>query len=176
MTIRSYKQISTKKGDKGTSSDYSNNQYSKDDILFTVLGNVDELTSLLGVTYHYSDFKEIIKDVQKKLQDINSLIATTDEFVRKNLYQIDIKDIKALESYEEELMKTTLIKPVFVLPGSDATKESAYLDLSRSVARRCERSLVTFVRVNQRDDLHDSLKFMNRLSDLLFIMARNKSD
>lgn len=174
MKIISYKQISTKKGDSGSSSDYSNNTYLKNNILFDVVGSVDELSSLLGVTYHYSTHKNEIKEIQKRLQDINSLIATSDKLVRDTLRQIKEDDIKVLELQEVALLKNTEIKAVFVLPGSDSTKESAYLDLARSVTRRCERNLVSFVKITKREDLDNVLKFMNRLSDLLFIMARNK--
>lgn len=176
MKIKSYKQISTKKGDKGTSKDYSNNEYSKDDLLFEVVGSIDELSSLLGVVYHYTEFKEEIKTVQRKLQDVNSLVATTNSEVRITLNQVSVEDIKKLESMEEEILKTTEIKPVFVLPGSDSSKEGAYLDLARSVTRRVERTLVRYVNNNNREDLFLSMKYINRLSDLLFIMARNKTD
>lgn len=176
MKIKSYKQISTKRGDKGTSSDYSNNRYMKSNIIFEVLGNVDELSSLLGVTYHYTEFKETIKMIQRRLQDINSLVATTDETVRDGLRQITQEDIDYLEEIEEELMKTTEIKPVFILPGSESTKESAYLDLARSVTRRCERQMVLFSNETKRPYLEPSIKYLNRLSDLFFIMARNKTN
>lgn len=174
MKINSYKQISTKKGDKGASRDYSNNLYMKNDIVFDVLGNIDELSSLLGVTSHYSEYKQIIKSVQRRLQEIMSLVATSNEAVREKLSQITENDLLTLEMIEEELMKTTNIEPVFVLPGSEGSKESAYFDLSRSVTRRCERSLVAFISQSKRTDLDFCLKYLNRLSDLLFIIARNR--
>ena len=174
MNVTKYTQISTKKGDKGTSRDYSNNEYPKDDIIFEILGDMDELTSMLGVTYHYSVFKEYIKEIQKRLQDINSQIATQEESRRSKLRVIKEEDIKDLESIEEHILKETTIEPVFILPGSDGSKESAYLDLSRSIVRRCERSLVRFSNINDRTDLELPKKYLNRLSDLLFIMARNR--
>ena len=97
MNVTKYTQISTKKGDKGTSRDYSNNEYPKDDIIFEILGNMDELTSMLGVTYHYSYFKEHIKEIQKRLQDINSQIATQEESRRSKLRVIKEEDIQDLE-------------------------------------------------------------------------------
>jgi len=174
MEINNYKQISTKRGDSGRSSDYSNKTYSKSDILFNLLGNIDELSSTLGVTYHYTTFKELIMEIQTRLQDINSLIATSDDLKKSLIRGILLSDIQLLEKHEAEILTTTVIKPVFVLPGSDSTLESAYLDLSRSVARRCERSLVDYILTTKREDLNFVLQYLNRLSDLLFIMARNK--
>lgn len=174
MKVTKYTQISTKKGDKGTSKDYSNNEYFKDNSIFEILGDMDELTSMLGVTYHYTIFKEYIREIQMKLQDINSQIATQNEERRVKLNLIKEEDIIELESIEEHILKDTEIEPVFILPGSDGTKESAYLDLCRSMVRRCERSLVRFCTEHQRSDLELPQQYLNRLSDLLFILARNR--
>lgn len=166
--------ISTKKGDKGFSKNYSNETFKKTDVLFDVIGNIDELSSLLGVTYHYVDFKDLIKDVQKHLQNIMSIVATnptTDNY--KKLNMITDEHIEYLEELEREILKKTEIKPVFVLPGSDSTKGSAYLDLSRSVTRRIERDLNRFTNWYEREDLDKSKAYLNRLSDLLYIMARS---
>ena len=171
--IKSYKQISTKKGDKGTSTNYSNEEFSKSDVLFDTLGTIDELSSMLGVVYHYTKLQDEIRYIQTKLQDINSLVATTNEEIKAKLIGVSIKDIEKLEEFEKRILEDCSIEPVFVLPGSDSTKESAYFDLSRSIARRAERRLVSFVNYYQRDDLIDSMRFLNRLSDLLFIIARS---
>jgi len=175
--ITDYKFISTKSGDAGTSKNYSNIEYSKKDILFEVLGNIDELSSNLGLLYHFSACKEDIRHIQRSLQTISSLVATSDEKVRKEkLESIFEKDIENIEQIEKNLLLTFDIKPEFVLPGSDTSIEGAYFDLSRSVARRAERSLVRFIDIYKRNDLALSLKYLNRLSDLLFVFARSKAD
>ena len=172
--IEDYKFISTAKGDKGTSRNYSNKVYSKSDVLFETLGNIDELSSVLGVVYHYTKDKEEIKDIQRTLQHISSLVATTDEKIRKDkLIQIDDEDIKKLELREQSLLERSNIEPRFVLPGSDTSKEGSFYDLARSIARRAERTLVRFMEINQRNDLNYCVKYINRLSDLLFIYARS---
>lgn len=166
--------ISTKKGDKGYSKNYSNETIKKTDVLFDVIGNIDELSSLLGVTYHYVDYKTVIKEIQRHLQDIMSIIATnpkTDNY--KKLNKITDKHVNYLEFLEDDILKETNIKPVFVLPGSDSTKGSAYLDMSRSVTRRVERYLNRFTNWYEREDLEISKAYLNRLSDLLYIMARS---
>ena len=172
--IDSFKYISTSKGDKGASKDYSNISLSKSDILFETLGNIDELSSVLGVLYHYAEEKQEIKYIQKSLQHISSLIATSDELIRKEkLIHINQEDIFKLESLEQSLLINCEIKPVFVLPGSDTSKVGAYYDLCRSVTRRAERSLVKFIEFKKRKDLNICLKYLNRLSDLLFIYSRS---
>lgn len=173
-TIKDANIISTKKGDKGYSKNYSNESIKKTDILFDVIGNIDELSSLLGLTYHYVDYKDALKEIQRHLQDVMSLIATNPDSKNYNkLNLITDKHISYLEFLETDVLKETNILPVFVLPGSESTKGSAYLDLSRSVTRRVERYLNRFVDINNRDDLELSKAYLNRLSDLLYIMARS---
>ncbi len=174
--IDNYKTISTTTGDKGTSKNYSNEVLSKSDILFDVLGNIDELSCLLGIVYHQTEHKDEIKHIQKTLQYISSLVATTDKDVRENdLIQITASDIMILELREKTLIAKTNLNPVFILPGSDTSVVGSYYDLSRSIARRAERSLVKFIEKNQRDDLDFCMKYLNRLSDLLFLYARSFS-
>lgn len=173
--ISNARHISTKSGDQGYSRNYSNDKLIKTDILFDTLGNIDELSSILGVCFHQTSIynKEIV-NVQKDLQNIMSTIATN--FEDKNyvkLTKIAIKDINNLENIEQAILDKKPLQPRFVLPGSDSSKEGSYFDLSRAIARRCERSLIKFKESNQREDLGLVLKYLNRLSDLLYIMARS---
>lgn len=172
--IDNYKVISTTSGDRGISKNYSNVELSKSNILFEVLGNVDELSSTLGILYHLTDNKDVVRLIQQKLQNISSLIATSDDSGRrKSLIKITIDDIKVIEELEQLVLDKTVIEPVFVLPGSDTSNIGAYYDLCRAITRRVERSLVMFVEINKRRDLDLSLMYFNRLSDLLFIYARS---
>ncbi len=114
--------------------------------------------------------------IQQKLQNISSLIATSDNTARRErLVKITKHDIEVIEELEQRLLTDTVIEPLFVLPGSDTSKLGSYYDLSRSITRRAERSLVMFVEINRRDDLNYCLKYLNRLSDLLFIYARSEA-
>ena len=175
MRIDKVSQISTKKGDGGFSKNYSNEAFPKDDILFETLGAMDELSSLLGLTYHYAQYEKI-KTIQNTLQACNSLIATNIETHKETydkLRQINELDINFLEEQEQELLSVKPLEPRFVLPGSEASLEGAYFDLARAVCRRTERTLVRFVNTYNREDLIYVKKYLNRLSDLLFILARN---
>lgn len=172
MKIDQVKHISTKTGDKGTSANYDNVRYLKDDILFETLGTIDELSSHLGLVYQITKINDL-KQIQQNLQDINSLIATSNVERRQKLRQLREKDIEFLELLEETHLKEAHITHEFVLPGSESL-ESAYFDIARTITRRSERRLVSFIQTNQRTDLQMSLQYINRLSDLLFIMARKK--
>lgn len=174
--IDDYRVISTTSGDKGLSRNYSNVELSKSNILFETLGDIDELSSSLGIIYHMTEDKDIIRLMQTKLQNICSIIATSvDSSRRDSLKQITNDDILVLEELEQQLLNETVIEPLFVLPGSDTSKLGAQYDLSRAITRRAERSLVMFVEINRRNDLTYCLKYLNRLSDLLFIYARSES-
>jgi cob(I)alamin adenosyltransferase len=173
MGINDVNTISTKKGDKGASSDYSNKIYPKDDILFDTLGTIDELSAVLGLTYHHTQYEQI-KIIQKTLQAINSLIATWPGSEQsKDLRKINEKDITFIETEEEQILLGKEIEPQFHLPGSETSHANAYFDFARTVARRAERALVKFINEKERDDLDHPRSYLNRLSDLLFILARN---
>jgi cob(I)alamin adenosyltransferase len=166
--------VSTKKGDTGMSRNYSNEKLHKTDTLFETLGSLDELSSSLGVAYHYVNEKKEIQMVQKDLQNIMSLIATNpnDKNYQK-LVQIQIKDVNNLENIEQSILSKHPLKPRFVLPGSDSSVAGSYVDLSRSIARRTERQVLRFIGQYTRDDLALVMKYLNRLSDFLYIMARS---
>lgn len=174
--IDNYKVISTTSGDKGLSRNYSNVKLSKSNILFEALGNIDELSSSLGIIFHMTSNKDIIRLMQTKLQHISSLIATSDDSSRRdNLVKITNDDILVIEELEQRLLNETVIEPLFVLPGSDTTVLGAHYDMSRAITRRAERSLVMFTEKNRRRDLDFCLMYLNRLSDLLFIYSRSEA-
>jgi cob(I)alamin adenosyltransferase len=175
MKITNMSQVTTKLGDKGYSSNYVQQKYRKDNILFDVLGTNDELSSLLGLTYHYAHYEPIL-EFQKALQSMNTLIATNPDADHPNTKLIQSfgeEALKFLEDEEQRLLKEHPIEARFVLPGSEATLPGAYFDLSRAVCRRAERKIVKYIHESERQDLWLALKYINRLSDLLFILARS---
>ena len=175
MKLDKVEYISTKKGDKGQSKNYSSEAFDKDDGLFETLGTNDELSATLGLAYHHTHC-EAIKRIQRTLQDINSLIATNFKVHPEryeSLRQITADDVAFLEKETQRYLDIKPLEPRFVLPGSEATPENAYFDLARVVARRAERQVVRYIKHAQRVDLDLTLMYMNRLSDLLFVLARN---
>ncbi|MCF7927094.1 MAG: cob(I)yrinic acid a,c-diamide adenosyltransferase [Candidatus Izimaplasma sp.] len=175
MNLNKVNQISTKAGDQGKSKNYSNESFFKSDYLFEAMGTIDELSSFLGLSYHYVELenRQAITTIQQTLQNIMSLIASTKKEQFAQLTQISEKDIADLERIEQSLLDKNPLSRGFVLPGSSGTKAAAYLDVSRALARRAERRIVAYVNHTSRDNLDNIMKYINRLSDLLFIMARN---
>jgi cob(I)alamin adenosyltransferase len=175
MKIDQASQISTKKGDKGTSKNYSSETFDKNELVFEALGTMDELSSNLGVCFHHSH-EETIKVIQRTLQDINSIIATSQEKTPEQYQRLTLithQDVDFLQAETQRFLDVNPLELRFVLPGSEATPHNAYFDIARTVARRAERMLVRFQRDSQRDDLDICMMYLNRLSDLLFVMARN---
>lgn len=173
MSIDKIKQISTKKGDQGTSSNYSRQLFKKSDILFETLGTMDELSSFLGLNYHYTHYEDI-KTVQKHLQNINSLLATdpSSEFYPK-LTQIKATDVQWIETSMQTVLDIKPIEPRFTLPGSEKSLIGAYFDVCRALCRRAERRVIQFIELHERDDLGMVQQFVNRLSDYLFVLSCN---
>lgn len=171
MPVTRLEQISTKAGDKGKSKNYNDDSFPKDDILFETLGTIDELSSFLGLTYHEENMP-IIKTVQENLQTINSMVATKPN---SSLYQrityITDMDIQFIEDHLQATLNTYPSNDSFYLPGTEKTKVGAYLDVCRAIARRAERRLVSFVKKHRRKDLVFAQKYINRLSDLLFVLS-----
>lgn len=172
--INKLSQVSTKNGDKGTSQNYTSENFVKSDILFHTLGTIDELSSFLGLTYHFYQ-KEIMKEIQRHLQTINSMIATNPEHVfYSRINKISQEDVDFIEQNEQEVLSKNPLEPSFYLPGSETSLSGAYLDVSRSICRRAERELVNFVLKYHRRDLEIAQRYINRLSDFLFVLARSE--
>lgn len=175
MKITNYKQISTETGDEGFTKNLANEVISKDDLLFEVMGTLDELSSVLGIAEHYLEASPIMT-IQKTLQVINSGIAYSPLSGLKKpaqWEQFGENDIAWIEKEEQRLLDLKPIEPRFTLPGSEDTLAGAYVNWARTVCRRAERIMVHYLRQSGRSDLAFVLKYLNRLSDLLYIMAKN---
>ena len=173
MKIDKLNQISTKKGDKGTSRNYSNIPFMKNDILFETLGTMDELSSFLGLTYHHTKYENIIH-IQQNLQKINSIIATvpgTENYER--IAKMDTDEVKWIETEMQLVLDKKPLEPRFTLPGSEKSLPGAYFDVARTLARKAERRLVDFSIKHSRNDLEIVMQYVNRLSDFLFVLSCN---
>jgi len=163
--------VYTRFGDNGKSSiDRNKNAMDKSSSVFEVLGTLDELTSTLGFLHlsKISDIKKITINIQGDLITLGSIIIGkpfTNEL--KNACEKKITNFeKLIDIYTAKL---PLLKS-FILPGGCI--ESNYLHLSRVVCRRLERVFVKYLRESRRKDLEIISKYFNRLSDLLFVLAR----
>ncbi len=173
MNIKDVSQISTKNGDKGKSKDYSNREFKKNNILFETLGTIDELSSNLGMAYHYTNFEDLMK-IQRDLQSLNSFIATDpNSKVYSKLQPMSAESVKWLEEKMQNFLDQKPLEPRFTLPGSEKSIKGAYIDIARTIARRAERRLTEFVETHQRTDLDLVQSYLNRLSDYLFVLSCN---
>ncbi len=165
--------IYTKTGDKGTTSLFDNVRVSKDDIRVESYGTVDELGSFLGLAKNYVEDEMMynqIQDIQNKLFTVATNLATED--TNKVKYHILEEDILNLEKLIDLYMGKLNNPTGFIVPGTN--KKSSYLHVARTVCRRAERRIISLSGVAYVDPL--VLKYVNRLSDTLYAMARFLED
>jgi cob(I)alamin adenosyltransferase len=157
--------IYTKTGDDGTTGLANGNRIDKSSIRVEVMGNLDELNSLIGVIEASdipNDVSGYLLNIQHRLFDIGGEIATPGNAVTAPSCIERLEEL--IDSYNKDLPNLK----EFVLPGGSLSASICHL--ARSVCRRCERSLVELSRTEYLNP--ESLRYINRLSDLLFVLAR----
>ncbi|MBP1913041.1 cob(I)yrinic acid a,c-diamide adenosyltransferase [Thermococcus stetteri] len=156
--------ITTKTGDKGLTGLFTGDRVAKFSPIMEANGSIDELDSFIGEAKHHvpEEMVEILERIQVQLYDLMAELASKGKYSK-----VGEEDVKWLEElihrYEEEVQLKS-----FVLPGS--TVASAKLDICRTIARRAERKVAKLVL--DYGFGQNALVYLNRLSDLLFIMAR----
>ncbi|XP_018524018.1 corrinoid adenosyltransferase [Lates calcarifer] len=168
--------IYTKTGDKGFSSTFTGERRPKEDHIFEALGNTDELSSAIGLAREFCldkghTFTDQLDKIQCILQDVGSNIATPRSSARESHIKrtkFTAQPITDLETWIDNFTKELPPLTNFILPSGG--KSSAALHLARTVCRRAERSVAPIVRSGEADP--DVAKFLNRLSDYLFTVAR----
>jgi cob(I)alamin adenosyltransferase len=157
--------ISTRGGDDGTTTLLGGGRISKHDARIIVLGDVDEASSSIGLARAESegDMVELLIGLQRFLYRVMGDVAMPEE---ENA--VGQSDLAYLDAALEEWRYRTELPNEFVIPGE--TKLGALLDVSRSVVRRAERSLAA---AGYAEAHPDAFKAVNRLSDVLFVVARN---
>ncbi len=157
--------VSTRGGDDGTTTLLGAGRISKHDARIIVLGDVDEASSFIGLVRAESDgdMAELLIGLQRLLYRIMGDVAMPEE---ENA--VGESDLEYLDAALEEWRNRTEIPNEFIIPGE--TRLGALLDVARSVVRRAERSLAA---AGYAETHPDAFKAVNRLSDLLFVVARN---
>lgn len=165
--------IYTKGGDKGKTGIHGGQRVDKDDIRIEANGCLDELNSMIGVVRAFLDenhrWQQLLFKIQTEMMSIMSQVATPNELRHKNPNQLEEQIVCYLET-EIDHMSNAIgdNNSFFVLPGG--TLVSSHLHMARTIARRAERRLWT---LNKTDEVPEIiLKYINRLSDLFFTMAR----
>lgn len=170
MTTRIY----TRTGDTGDTALFGGGRVPKDDARVDAYGDVDELNATLGLARSIEmmpRIDEVLAPVQRDLFAIGALLATPDrDRMQQQLAKarIDEGRIEQLERAIDEGESELEPLKAFILPGG--TPKSAALHVARTVCRRAERRVVQLAR--EEEIPGDVIVYLNRLSDLLFVLAR----
>jgi len=164
--------VYTRRGDTGQTSLAGGQRLPKNDPRIEAYGTVDELNSFIGLARESArelpELDRILRRVQHELFNLGSILATLPEDVRPKQARITAAESEQLER-EIDLMNEGL-PPLrsFVLPGG--SRLNAELHVCRTVCRRAERIVVSVAATAEVDDA--ILKYLNRLSDALFVWSR----
>jgi len=178
MAIRITK-VYTRTGDKGFTKLVGGKKVAKDAPRIEAYGTVDELNSVLGLARVFNDenkersaagqrLDEIFRRLQNELFDLGSELATPPDFSYDGMHRVSKGEVEALEHLIDEGQKDLAPLNSFILPGGG--KVGAFLHQARTVCRRAERAVL---RLSREEAIGEwPLKYLNRLSDLLFVLSR----
>lgn len=158
--------IYTRTGDDGTTGLGDGSRTDKDNLRVEAFGTVDELNSVMGQLATHTlpePMRREITDIQHQLFDMGAELCIPGHKV------VTDKQVERLENYLDELNADLQPLKEFILPGGTAA--AAVCHLARAVCRRAERRVVTLAREEAVNAA--GLRYLNRLSDLLFVMARS---
>ena len=166
--------IYTRTGDDGTTGLLYGGRIPKSDLAAEAYGSVDETVAALGVARAEASGgpAETILRLQRELFVVGADLATNPEEREKLQDEVSRVTPGMVEALERLIDETTARHPLpqeFIVPGSN--RLSAALDLARTLCRRAERRAVE-MREGGREVSADALRYLNRLSDLLFVLAR----
>ncbi len=170
--------VYTKTGDKGTTALFGGSRVPKYHIRIESYGTVDELNSYIGLIRDQEIapvYKAQLIHIQDKLFTLGAILATDPEKAilkngkeRLNIARISEDDVAYLEDAIDEMEKELPPMTHFVLPGGHTTV--SYCHIARCVCRRAERLSTHLNDIEPTDEM--VLKYLNRLSDYLFVLAR----
>ena len=178
MAVR-INRVYTRAGDRGQTRLVGGKRVPKDDRRIEAYGTIDELNSVLGLARVFDAglateqeagrlLEDTLRRLQNELFDLGSELATPRENFYEGMYRVGEAEVKALESLIDECQKDLTPLESFVLPGGG--KVAAFLHQARTVCRRAEREIL---RLSRLEDIGPwPLKYVNRLSDLLFVLSR----
>lgn len=171
--------VYTRTGDAGKTRLAGGQQVWKDSLRVEAYGTVDELNSSVGIVRVFNkeavelnkqagQLEDELRWVQNKLFDVGSILATAPGQTFKNMPQVQASDVTRLEKLIDRCQKNLEPLKEFILPGGG--KVSGFLHQARTICRRAERLCVALSKTEPIDPL--IIKFINRLSDALFVLAR----
>jgi len=166
--------IYTKTGDAGQTGLFRGPRVPKHDPRVVAYGNVDELNALLGIIARYiqnEQNRSLVSSIQHELFELGADLATPQQSNEDPAIRIPASMVERLEREIDHLEESLPPLKEFILPGGSSA--GAWLHYARTVCRRAERS-VTKLNENDRTNPH-IIPYLNRLSDLLFVLARSEN-
>ena len=162
----------SKKGDRGFTSLLGGQRISKSSPRPEAYGTLDEASSALGMARAWARrprTKEIILSIQKELLILGAELATGPGDASKAIYQVRSQNVTRLDQLIDQLQKEVTLKKEFIHPGDSPA--GAAIDLARTIVRRGERRAAGLVHQKKVRN-PEVLRYLNRLADLLFVLAR----
>jgi len=178
MAVRITK-VYTRTGDNGETALVGGKRVPKDSARIEAYGTIDELNSIVGLARAFNEEKLsegeahrfldlVLRQIQDELFDLGSELATPPDFFQEGMYRVGEGEVKKIEQLIDECQKSLEPLKSFILPGGG--KLGAYLHQCRTVCRRAEREIL---RLSRAEELSEwPLKYVNRLSDLFFVLSR----
>jgi cob(I)alamin adenosyltransferase len=167
--------IYTKTGDDGTTGLLYGGRIAKSDLVTEAYGTTDEAVAALGLARALCDDEALKADIlvlQRELFVVGADLAANPKQRKKLDPKVSLVTeamVERLEARIDDLVEKRPLPETFIVPG--ANPASAALDAARSVVRRAERNVVALERAEREVNPHVRL-YLNRLSDLLFVLAR----
>ena len=166
--------VYTRGGDKGETGLFGGNRTPKDDIRVEAYGTMDEANSAIGLAYSLSednDIREILHHLQERIFVLGAELASDEKGKAMLKDGISQGDIDFMEEKLDYYLSVIGPQKSFIVPGKNPV--SSALHLARTVVRRGERRIVEYTHKDP-DVRPELVKFANRLSDLLFVLARTE--
>lgn len=166
--------VYTRGGDKGETGLFGGNRTPKDDIRVEAYGTMDEANSAIGLAYALSedkDIREILHHIQKRIFVLGAELASDEKGKAMLSDRIEQNDIDFMEAKLDYYLSVIGKQKEFIIPGKNPV--SAALHFARTVVRRGERKIVEYAHKDP-EVRPEMMKFVNRLSDLLFVLARTE--
>ncbi len=171
--------VYTRTGDKGTTALVGGTRVPKDALRIEAYGTVDELNTVVGLARTFNQelldrfdgarwLDETLRRIQNELFDLGSELATPPGAEYQGMYRVGDLEVQAMEATMDECLKDLEPLRSFTLPGGG--RVNAFLHQARTVCRRAERAVL---RLSREEAIGEGpLRFLNRLSDLFFVLSR----
>lgn len=171
--------VYTRTGDSGTTALVGGSRVPKDSPRIAAYGTIDELNASLGLARVFNEERltegeghqwldGVFRKLQNELFDLGSELATPEDAVYEGMFRFSEKEVKALEKLMDECQKELEPLKSFILPGGG--RIGGFLHQCRTICRRAEREILILSRAETINP--HTMKYVNRLSDVFFVLAR----